>query len=94
MLPAALQPIVRGWIAYVQGDIKLARQVDAFLLAARKEEIGGCYDVSLGTMLRKLEQRRKAYVKYSNKIDVVLQRLHLPDLVAEGHGDSLSHGDR
>ncbi|RAR00743.1 hypothetical protein DDE82_007024 [Stemphylium lycopersici] len=94
MLPAALQPVVRDWIAYVQANIELDREVDAFLLAARKEEIGGCYGVSLETMLKKLEQRRRQYVKFSNEINVVIQRLRLPDLVAEGHGDSLSHGSR
>jgi len=68
MLPERLQPCVREYIAYLRSDPELDQQADSFLLAACEEEVDGCFDPSLGTMLARLYDR-------SIRIDELIGRL-------------------
>ncbi|EUC33352.1 hypothetical protein COCCADRAFT_36816 [Bipolaris zeicola 26-R-13] len=73
LLPSQVQLIAREWVAYARSDEALDREVDAFLLAAREEQIDGCYGVELGHMLAKLETRRLAFVQYQKTLQAVLE---------------------
>ncbi|EMD92473.1 hypothetical protein COCC4DRAFT_162686 [Bipolaris maydis ATCC 48331] len=72
LLPSEVQPIARDWVAYARSDEALDREVDAFLLEARQEDIYGCYGVELGDMLARLETRRLKFIEYQKALQTVL----------------------
>ncbi|EMD67388.1 hypothetical protein COCSADRAFT_157778 [Bipolaris sorokiniana ND90Pr] len=72
LLPSEVRPIAREWVAYARSDEALDREVNAFLLGARKEDIDGCYGVELGDMLARLEMRRLIFIEYQKALQVLL----------------------
>jgi hypothetical protein len=75
MPPETLQVIMREYVAYARSDVELDREVDAFLLAARVEDVHGRFDPSLGVMLEKLDQRRTRMFQYGRDIQLPFKKL-------------------
>jgi hypothetical protein len=80
MLPEQLQLVLRSYVADARRFDKLDRQVDAFLLAAHKEDIHGYFDISLGLMLEKLEARRTHLFQYGHAAGSIIEELSAADV--------------